>query len=430
MTLPATFPLFDPPDKLDKADAEALAKCLHSQLGAKLKTKCCGKVGTISKDGSANNNYRFKCTKHKGGCGSTCGSYDFMKVVHEHCLSYKIQSLSIKLEDGPQKGSAVLVLIKKMDLHPDDLGGDLDSNEGEQNITAIKKRKLADTSMSHEDAEHFINEMSLEELRSFAINAHDRLVDAERRFEEVQTELTSQHDRISRLEARMNSPIKTIPTPKPTGGQPVSWADVALRNVPPERKAEVLHAREALKPVRPPTIPPAGSSAEADYEVRMVYVEGIKRMRYSELKGYLKSLGFSLTKIKSISFIGFSTVEFIVDVEYASRFINQIKKRTHSSILENFNPAEDRSNITSNTTSAAQACTRRLENILDREGTPWVVQKVIENWLIEKGLRPASTTTDGASITTDGVESMEVNEVLRVLADADGGIEVDSPSRQ
>jgi hypothetical protein len=290
------------------------------------------------------------------------------------------------------------------------------SDDNEDYSVSFKKRKLADTSMTHEDAAEFIAELSIEELRKFALDAHSRLVEAERRYEELQsqiqsqaTQLESQGNRLTALEERLNiggsQPSPGSTTDRPAGSN--SWADVVLRNIPDERKAEVIHARQALKsrPQSKPVKPRI--KGEQEFGVRIIYVDGIQRMRFREIKGHLKCLGFSLTKILSMSFVGHSTIEFIVDEDYAGHFVQQIRSRTDGKVLQDFDPIKPLSPSVIPDV-ARKSCARRLYAILTRDETPWAVRKVLESFVEERGLFDDLAVLD--SEKNVGNEDMGVEE--------------------
>lgn len=279
-----------------------------------------------------------------------------------------------------------------------------------------KKRKIADVSISQEETALLLDGMSLEELRAFALDAHERLVISEKRFEELQTQMQTQNARLDSIEETLKArPAVEPATNEQTTSQDgktatipkkPTWAEVTLRNVPEHRHAEVINARLALKP-KPRVKPlPAKTSAEADSGVRMIYVEGIQRMRLRDLKGHLKSLGFSISKIFSISFIGFAGVEFIVDEDYAPIFCRQIDTRTDATIAEKFNIL---SSNTRSTVDPQQACKRRLNRIRDRETTPYVVKQLIDRFLNEKGLNTEDSTLDSVNPATHQEQSMDVD---------------------
>lgn len=378
-----------PASQADRAD---LVKAIHTKFQKSIKCNC---GAHFTKNGFANETYRFKCS----GCKVTASCETFMNHAME---ALKLKGLTSFKVDGEK-----MMYDVTMEFGDDliSLAGseverqcDLIDTTGDDHQSLSKKRKISDTSMSHDDAARFIAELSLEELRKFALDTHDRLIESERRFSELQgkladqsAKLVSQDERLTVLERKMNNSAPQTPVDnstersqsQPRGG---SWADVVLRNVPEERKAEVINARKALK-VKPVSKPvPAKFKGETDFGVRIVYVRGIQRMRFKEVKGHLKCLGFSLSKILSISFIGFSVTEFIVDDSYAGFFISQIRSRLdNAEVLENFDPAKP---ITSFSVpeQARKSCVRRIQGILSREETPYAVRKVLESFVAEKEL--------------------------------------------
>lgn len=213
--------------------------------------------------------------------------------------------------------------------------------------------------------------------RKFKINWTTRTQNS--RIQTIETMLTkTSTPEPTAAEATLaNSPKSDKPSP--------SWAEIVIRDVPEERRAEVINARKALKPRRrfKPITPK--TKAEAETGVRIVYVDGIQRMRLRELKGFLKSLGFSISKIFSISYIGYATAEFILEEDYAPLFMNQIRTRTDATIAEDFEVIAA-TGKTNTTLDPKLACQRRLNRIRDRETTPLIVKNLIDRFIAEKGL--------------------------------------------
>ena len=65
---------------------------------------------------------------------------------------------------------------------------------------------------------------------------------------------------------------------------------------------------------------------ESNLEKRLFYVSGWVRAPIKEIKDRLKKAYFSLRSIKNIRWVGLTTLEFLVDAEYSSKFSFQVKK--------------------------------------------------------------------------------------------------------
>ena len=66
--------------------------------------------------------------------------------------------------------------------------------------------------------------------------------------------------------------------------------------------------------------------AEADHNLRLIYVGGISFMQIRTLKDKLFQLRFLLSKIRNIRWIGRSILEFLIDEEYSTSFIDRLKE--------------------------------------------------------------------------------------------------------
>jgi len=376
----------------------------------------CNLKNTIIGNGFANGHYRLKCTaKQPDGktCGKTFKVADYVGLLHQYFKSlnpsviptlvvnhdgnkYKVRFLKETFQEVPAAGSD----IDETDLQTLSEG---DSMEIDEEI-ALGKRKLQDTSItidSRRPLEEQLTQMNEAELRKVVKHFHERAVAAETKYDNLQAEVArqrhkadEQEERIRRLEeltqinnTSINNPI--LPALNPIARAPTdapTFADIVLRNVPQDRHDEVLSARLALKAKRreiPPTSAPK-TLAEAEHDLRMVYVDGIQRMRFTELKGHLKMLGFSLTKIRSISFVGRIT-EFIVFEDYFESFLYQVKTRLEATIVSDFDTTKKTS--PSSTIDPKKACARRLKLISEREGTPFEIKKLIESFITEKNLQ-------------------------------------------
>ena len=409
----------------DHADRTELVKAVHATLNGKVPCPC-GK-GNFGLNGLVNGvHYRFKCR----GCSTTIGVPAFLDHVRDHLARNNRDSINIRYK----KQVFILKFAEATDLTPE-----LDADQPAPAAAACdlpgpdnrrlfagstpKKRRMEDT-LSQDEAESLVENMSHEELSRFALETHAKLIDTEARFAEVQSQLkaqslsiaqqndritqqddrlaqqqeriTQQDDRFAALEARVDAaatmpvPATTAePTPAPAGQDRTAprqstWASVVLRNVPEARHAEVTAARSALraKPVRRPT--PARTEAERQTGTRIVHVSGIQRMRYRDIKGHLKSLGFSISKIPSISFVGYAT-EFVVEEDYSSLFVHQIETRVGATVLHDFDPTASHGTSTVN---PKVACGKRLKAIFERETTPLIVKHLISALVEEKELTP------------------------------------------
>lgn len=302
------------------------------------------------------------------------------------------------------------------------------------------------------DLDEQLSQMTSAQLMHVTKHALRKAQDASRRYDELKesydelkAKMTTQdermeahNDRITQLESLLtggepgpSQAPRQLERPPMTPNTPPSFADIVLRGVPEERHAEVLHARLALKTQRRERVLPGvpRTTAEVDALLRFIYVEGIQRMRFRELKGHMKSLGFSLTKIRSISFIGPAT-EFIVEESYADLFAYQLKSRLEVKILEDFDPAKPVSDNPA--IDPKKACAHRLKLIWARDQTPVAIKNLIADYVVEKDL---SREFDAVELYTEdtnaaGINAMETNGPLAHETLPAGSGSADAPIRQ
>lgn len=395
-----------------------IAKAVHDSIGSKIKCSC-GK-GRYLKNGFAKGTYRFKCDS----CKATASCASFMEQASAHVQTLKSSSVKISMHGKPQ--IVIFQTTARAEEPEPSVDFAPDAETTDSTPSGAKKRKIADLSMSSDATLELLNGMSLEELRTFALDAHERLVISEKRFQEVQNQLDNQNSRINAIETMLtskpviapNSIDATTVSPSCAEKPNPSWVEIVCRNVPEERRTEVINARKALKPKRKLNPIPAKTKAEEHTGLRIVYADGIQRMRLRELKGFFKSLGFSISKIFSISYIGFATVEFMVDEEYAPLFINQIRTRTDALIVENFEVLATTGKANA-TLDPKLACQRRLNRMRDRETTPSVVKDLIDRFMIEKHLGNECTieNPEGCSSEMDIASDLTIPNHADVDAD-------------
>lgn len=116
----------------------------------------------------------------------------------------------------------------------------------------------------------------------------------------------------------------TAATPATTSKSKPSYADIAQKLVANKPSADINAAKSALAFFHQRRVT-ANSSTEQRLGLRRIYVNGIPKTRYKELKARLYSLHFMLSKIINISYIAQNCVEFVVQEDYTSSFIAKCK---------------------------------------------------------------------------------------------------------
>lgn len=115
---------------------------------------------------------------------------------------------------------------------------------------------------------------------------------------------------------------KAVATPQPARTTRKSYAEIASQITANKDQANVEAAKSALGFFHQKRVP-SKSQTEQRLSLRRIYVNGIPRTTYKNLKTHLFSLRFMLSKIVNISYIAQNCVEFLVREEYASSFIKR-----------------------------------------------------------------------------------------------------------
>jgi hypothetical protein len=110
---------------------------------------------------------------------------------------------------------------------------------------------------------------------------------------------------------------------------------------------------------------PHKSTTEQRLGLRRIYVNGIPRTTYKELKVRLFALHFMLSKIVNISYIAQNCVEFVVTEDYASSFLAKCKF-CNFQILDNVDPSkpQDPSFPTDKLDSVKELFAKRVSHII------------------------------------------------------------------
>lgn len=90
-----------------------------------------------------------------------------------------------------------------------------------------------------------------------------------------------------------------------------------------ESQQKARKALNSLSAKKPSNI--SISKAEQTCKCRRIYVNGVPQIPFKELKSSMFELHFILSKIVNISFIAKNAAEFVIQEDYASKFISQVK---------------------------------------------------------------------------------------------------------
>jgi hypothetical protein len=115
---------------------------------------------------------------------------------------------------------------------------------------------------------------------------------------------------------KTHTPTKRVPRP--------SYADIASKVTAGKDQANVDAAKSALGFLHQKRLP-TNSTTEQRMQLRRIYVNGIPRTSYKELKSRLFALHFMLSKIINISYIAQNCVEFVVAEDYTNSFLSKCK---------------------------------------------------------------------------------------------------------
>jgi hypothetical protein len=137
------------------------------------------------------------------------------------------------------------------------------------------------------------------------------------------------------VSSNTNDSAAPIQLPSPRGGA-ASAAEI-ISQFPSDRQAGItalLANSRKFTPVEPPTalnVTPPGA-------LKLVYVSGLNFVTLTAIRQLLYNARFFMSKIRNISWVGRSHLEFLLLEEYAPLFESQIAKTSVLTIVHDFDP--------------------------------------------------------------------------------------------
>jgi hypothetical protein len=158
-----------------------------------------------------------------------------------------------------------------------------------------------------------------------------------------------------------------------------------------------------------------------------VYVAGFQRMKISEVKKHLFSLHFMLSKIGNISFVGKSTIEFLVFKDYQKSFQSRCSILGWE-VLDKYDPSKPSDlNATSLVAEKVKsAFLTRLKTNVETSNRP-LVKKFFSDWYgkvtglslsdnpVTTGTTPTGTPAPHSPLTLSSQETREDRMIVDVV---------------
>jgi hypothetical protein len=387
---------------------EELVKALFEKK--KLKTCCpscnhkpnAGKQA-IRQDGhvtSGGRKYpRFKCTK----CGKTFGHQAMFQILTG---TYSVPSKNMTsfpksiLKSAPSISATDTASSSIVQDSDDEMNTEEDTGEVIQNSNVSQINSRTTTTPTDETA-LTLQLLMKQELQNQTNKIFAFLKSQDQRLHEVETRLDSivsdvkalgntngesqghsskkldsiVHDlnlRLAKLEKSKETQMHHV-NPRPHGKGPLTTLP---NNQPKASYSEIIrqspsHLQDGIKSLiqgtrrftnqSKPTTP--RNETESSSKKRLFYVSGWVRAPIREIKERLKKAYFSLRLITNIRWVGLTTLEFMVDETYSSKFSFQIKKLNgYLTLVEDYN-LEQSPNMEDTPEAKSQALERFVKGI-------------------------------------------------------------------
>ncbi|PVV00504.1 hypothetical protein BB560_005112 [Smittium megazygosporum] len=138
----------------------------------------------------------------------------------------------------------------------------------------------------------------------------------------------------SASEAQKPTQISQEPPQKPT------FAEIARKLAKGKPEAENFRVQEALRNLAGAKPLTSGTKAELRHGYSRIFIKGIVRQKYSDVKILFKELGFKVNRLINLEFIGQKILEVTVPGYYAASFIRKIKELEIFEILPKVDPSK------------------------------------------------------------------------------------------
>ncbi|PVU89951.1 hypothetical protein BB561_005098 [Smittium simulii] len=152
----------------------------------------------------------------------------------------------------------------------------------------------------------------------------------------------------------------------------VSYAEIARNLTTNKPKEETFRLHEAIRKCAGVKPLSSGTKAEQTHFISRIYVQGITRMPYKDLKQILFTMRFRLSKIFSLDYVGKKTLEFTVAADYAAAMIQKVRSYPFLSVLSKVDPTIPIDKSASEATKLAvkKAFTDRLQRAFAATNRP------------------------------------------------------------
>ncbi|PVU89949.1 hypothetical protein BB561_005096 [Smittium simulii] len=152
----------------------------------------------------------------------------------------------------------------------------------------------------------------------------------------------------------------------------VSYAEIARNLTTNKPKEETFRLHEAIRKCAGVKPLSSGTKAEQTHFISRIFVQGITRMPYKDLKQILFTMRFRLSKIFSLDYVGKKTLEFTVAADYAAAMIQKVRSYPFLFVLSKVDPTMPFDKNASEATKLAvkKAFTDRLQRAFAATNRP------------------------------------------------------------
>lgn len=310
----------------------------------KLVCESCHAVGRLSLSSSGNKR-RFQCS-----CNKSWSVTRFLESIVPHSSTHPVED--------PHESNHPLDEITPTLNHDDVYTSTDESSDGSPSPVHTKCRAIeqnAPQRIPHANSSYSQLFQEHVQLKEHVLQMNKRMSSLERILESLpptslNTQLPKNHhfpilteDEFPLLPYPSVPSLSASPSPLPISSASSfkgrsTFADILKRvKITDTERPAALNALAVLQRRKPS--PLTNSPIDLKHKIRRIYVGNLPRLPLSELKKYLFTLHFSLSKILNMSYVGRSIIEFTIMEDYERSMLAHLN-RYEFPILQNYHPGK------------------------------------------------------------------------------------------
>lgn len=318
--------------KLKEWDREFYRTSLDYLLTKAIIGKCLKCQGALRKDGMAGNSYRLKC----GACNATTGGSAFNATIEEHFEAI--------IKDRPEAGGYTRRGPRRQEPV---------LKTGQRQLPAIKRMAMVKTEESDEEDKEIARGENLMEIMRRLKEAEKAIKERDETISQMRQEIDSLKETVRKRTTEIEVGPKTEPDPKvgetdgsgtkgskkdsekkktPTAawqGPKPDWVTIGKKGKPAKiiekPKVEESKGEKKKEMSREEIERFTMGQGPKRKGLKCIYVKGVQRWRYSQLRAILTKLGIQPYWIRHYAMVAKEVLEMIVFEERVEE-ISQILK--------------------------------------------------------------------------------------------------------